>query len=115
MMLILMGLFSQAFFKPLNILRRLNTSLLPSFLITMGRASPALSLVVNRFLQPRHSLLRRIISLSLLRRESTTLLSEWLQKGHFMVTSMLHRGGSSYLPLLDECVLLTFWPFPFVF
>src|SRR4030065_737068 len=63
--LILIGLFSQAFFKPLNILRRLKVSLLPSFLMTNGRASSALSEVVNLFWQLRHSLLRRCIVVTL--------------------------------------------------
>ena len=82
--LMLIGLFSQAFFKPFKILRRLKGSLLPSFFTTNGRASSALSLVVNRLWQPRHSLLRRMVSFSFPSRESTTLLSGWLQKGHFI-------------------------------
>jgi len=43
-----------------------------------------ISYVVNRFWQLRHSRRRRIVAPSSAGRESTTLLSEYPQKGHFI-------------------------------
>ncbi len=103
---ILIGLFSHAYFNPLHILIRLKGSLLPSFLMTKGSASSALSLVVNLFRQLRHSLLRRIVSLSLPSRESTTLLSKCPQKGHFI--RYRHITGFQILRIISRilCFLL---------
>src|SRR5450755_982137 len=77
----LTGLFSSALVIPLESLCSSNGSRVPSLLITRGISSSAVSKVVKRSPQLRHSRRRRICPPSAASRESVTLVSTWPQKG----------------------------------
>ena len=64
---------------------------LPRF-INLGMTSSAVSNVVNRSPQLKHSLRRRTCRPSAVSRESATLVSEWLQKGQ-CITQALSLSG----------------------
>ncbi|MNC60355.1 hypothetical protein D3C75_1102260 [compost metagenome] len=68
------GRFSHARISPRRILSRLNSSRLPSFLITISGVSSTISNVVNRRLHCSHSRRRRMDFASLAGRESSTLV-----------------------------------------
>src|ERR1700722_7558967 len=75
------GRFSSALIMPCESLRSSNGSRLPSLLMTRGISSSAVSKVVKRSPQLRHSRRRRICPPSAASRESVTLVSTWPQKG----------------------------------
>src|SRR5690348_16601216 len=77
----LTGLFSSALVMPALSLCSSNGSRLPALLTTRGITSSAVSNVVKRSAQRRHSRRRRIWLPSVTRRESVTLVSLWPQKG----------------------------------
>src|SRR5450432_2097239 len=77
----LTGRFSSALIMPCASLRSSKGSRLPSLLITRGISSSAVSKVVKRSPQLRHSRRRRICPPSAASRESVTLVSTWPQKG----------------------------------
>jgi hypothetical protein len=76
------GRFSSAFCMPPRSLFSSNGSRLRSLLTTVGSSSSAVSKVVKRSLQARHSRRRRICRPSPARRESMTLVSDGRKKGN---------------------------------
>jgi hypothetical protein len=85
------GRFWHAVISPIRILRRSNSSRLPSRLTTRSGVSSMRSRVVNRRSQPVHSRRRRMTKPSALSRESITLSSFFLQKGQRM-SRLRHRS-----------------------
>src|ERR1700690_2759391 len=75
------GRFSSALVMPCRSLCSSNGSRLPSPLTTRGITRSAVSKVVKRSPQLRHSRRRLIWLPSAARRESVTFVSTWLQKG----------------------------------
>src|ERR1700744_5176294 len=78
------GRFSSAFSMPERIFASSNASRVRSPFTTTGMTSSAVSNVVNRSPQDRHSRRRRIWRPSPARRESVTFVSIWPQKGQYM-------------------------------
>ena len=76
--------FCSARCMPARSLCSSNGSRLSSLLITSGITSSAVSKVVKRSPQERHSRRRRICRPSAASRESLTLVSTWPQKGQYM-------------------------------
>ena len=80
----------QRLVMPLVSLRSSNGSRLPSLFTTRGISSSAVSKVVKRSPQLRHSRRRRIWRPSAASRESVTLVSMWPQKGQCIEACRSH-------------------------